>query len=206
MRAVVTPKKSYPLTWPVGWARTKTVLCHRDDPNRSVPIGQACEELVNELRRIGASGIIISSNLQARLDGRPYSGQGEPKDRGIAVYFSLKNRPTVLACDKWDRVSRNLWAIAKHVDALRGQERWGVGNIEQAFAGYAQLPGQGETSGACWWKELGVAVNATAEQIKIAYRDRAKECHPDAGGSHESMARLNEAFTFAMNQNGRNGE
>jgi len=161
--------------------------------------------VVAELRRIGATDIIISSNLQARLDGKPYSNQAEPGDHGIAVYFQLKNRPTVLACDKWNRVSRNLWAIAKHVEALRGQERWGVGSIEQAFAGYAQLPGVGETSGMSWWKELGVAVNADAETIKSAYYQRSKETHPDKGGSHEAQARLNEAFEQAMNQNGRNG-
>lgn len=205
MRTVAPPKESYPLSWPDGWARVKSARQHRDDPYRSISIGNACEEVVAELRRIGGVDIIISSNLRARLDGQPYANQSEPRDAGIAVYFNLKNRPTVLACDKWDRVSRNLWAIAKHVEALRGQERWGVGSIEQAFAGYAQLPGIGETSGMSWWKELGVAVNADAEAIKSAYYKRSKEMHPDRGGSHEAQARLNQAFELAMQQNGRNG-
>lgn len=205
MRTVAPPKESYPLTWPEGWPRTNFSRTHRDDPRHSITIGDGCEMVVAELRRIGATGIIISSNLRARLDGQPYSGQAEPAGRGIAVYFQLKNRPTVLACDKWNKVSRNLWAIAKHVEALRGQERWGVGSIEQAFAGYAQLPGIGETSGLSWWKELGVAVNADAETIKSAYYKRSKETHPDRGGSHEAQSRLNEAFELAMQQNGRNG-
>lgn len=206
MRAINTPKESYPLTWPDGWPRSKSRGRHTHDYRSPVTVGQGCEMVMAELVRLGVNEAVLSSNMKARLDGMPYSGQSEPGDRGVAVYFTLKGRPTVLACDKWDKVGRNLWAIAKHVEAIRGQERWGVGNIEQAFAGYARLPGVGETSGFSWWKELGVPVNATAEQIKSAYRDRAKVCHPDGGGTHESMARLNDAFTQAMNQNGRNGE
>lgn len=206
MRIVAPPKEAFPLTWPQGWPRTRFTKTHRDDPIRSISIGDGCEKVVGELRRIGATGIIISSNLRARLDGQPYSNQSQPLDCGIAVYFNLKNRSTVLACDKWDRVSRNLWAIAAHVEALRGQERWGVGSIEQAFAGYAQLPGVGESAGLSWWTELGVRPDANAETIKAAYYESAKLAHPDRGGSNDAMVRLNEAFSQAMMaQNGRNG-
>jgi len=36
-------------------------------------------------------------------------------------------------------VSDNIAAIAAHIEALRAQERYGVGTIEQAFAGYSAL-------------------------------------------------------------------
>jgi hypothetical protein len=41
---------------------------------------------------------------------------------------------------------------------------------------------------------LGLAPSATAVQIKAAYRRHAKSAHPDAGGSVEAMARVNEAY------------
>lgn len=40
---------------------------------------------------------------------------------------------------------------------------------------------------------LGVPKDATPEDIKKAYRDKAKECHPDLGGDPEKFKELNEA-------------
>jgi hypothetical protein len=41
---------------------------------------------------------------------------------------------------------------------------------------------------------LGVKPSSTEEHIRQAYRDLAKANHPDAGGSAEAMADLNEAY------------
>ena len=81
---------------------------------------------------------MISTNLKLRLDGLPRSDQATPADPGVAVYFELDGKTIVLACDKWNRVADNIYAIAKHVDALRGQDRWGVGTVE---AGLPRLHG-----------------------------------------------------------------
>jgi hypothetical protein len=130
-----------------------------------------------------------------RKDGQPYSNQAQPKDPGVAVYFELKGKAVSLACDKWDRVEDNAWAIAKHVEALRGQERWGVGSVDQAFRGYMALPGVGETSGLSWWTTLGVPINSTFDQVKEAYRTLAKKHHPDRNGDSELFRRVTEAWS-----------
>ena len=44
-----------------------------------------------------------------------------------------------------------------------------------------------------YYATLGIDSNATSAQIKDAYRTRAKAAHPDAGGSVEAMATINEA-------------
>ena len=80
------------------------------------------------------------------------------------------------------------------IGVLRGQERWGVGTIEQAFRGYMAIP---ERTGNNWWVALGVAINATLEQAEAAYRSKAKEAHPDTSGSTEAMAALNLAIAEA---------
>lgn len=44
------------------------------------------------------------------------------------------------------------------------------------------------------FKILGVSPNATKEEVKKAYRKKAKEAHPDSGGSHEEMTKVNAAW------------
>ena len=160
----------------------------------------AIQKLQTELDRLGATEQILSTNLQLRLDGLPKSGQAQPTDKGVAVYFKWKKRDVVLACDRWNRVECNVWAVASHIETLRSQERWGVGNIEQAFRGYLALPVT--TGGVDWWKVLGVAVNAGAEQVKAAYREKAKTSHPDAGGSVEEFQALQLAYKMGLDATG----
>jgi DnaJ domain len=194
-------KTSFPLTWPEGWPRTErhkitssrfTRNCNYSSRNHSMD--EARRALATELERLGARDAILSTNIKIRIDGNPYSGQAQPNDRGAAVYFALKGKPISLACDRWDRVEDNIWAIVKHIESLRGQDRWGVGNIEQAFRGYMALPGVGQTAGFNWWEVLGVPVNSSADQTKEAYKILVKKHHPDAGGNAELFRRVQEAF------------
>jgi hypothetical protein len=110
----------------------------------------------------------------------------------------LSGHPRVLACDRWYQVVDNLWAIGKHIEALRGQQRWGVGTVEQAFAGYDALP----APKTAWWEILGVDQNASLEEIQTAYRRKAKETHPDAGGSQEEFLRVQAAWEAARKAKG----
>jgi len=44
------------------------------------------------------------------------------------------------------------------------------------------------------YKILGVSPDATREEAQKAYRKKAAECHPDRGGSHEDMVKVNAAW------------
>ena len=195
----------YPLSWPAGWKRTNAAARQRarfhghelrsgfgnnvNFVKRSLTLAQGLSRLLSELDRLGAANAIVSTNVAVRLDGLPRSGQGEPADPGAAVYFRLAGKPRCLACDRWNRVADNLAAIAGHVYAIRAVDRYGVGTMEQAFAGYAQLP----AAVSEWWTILGLDPNATADQVKDAQRRLAFQHHPDRGGSTELMARINRA-------------
>jgi hypothetical protein len=155
---------------------------------------EARQFLAQEVDRLGAINAILSTNIRLRLDGNAISNAAQPQDRGVALYFTLKKRQISLACDRWDRVEDNVWAIAKHIEALRGQERWGVGSIEQAFRGYAALPGVGESEASKWWMILGVAVNASPDMVRDAYKILVKKHHPDKGGDPELFRRVQSAY------------
>jgi curved DNA-binding protein CbpA len=47
---------------------------------------------------------------------------------------------------------------------------------------------------------LKCARDASVEEIERAWRIAAKTAHPDAGGSHEAMARLNAAREAALKE------
>lgn len=196
----------FPLAWPTGWKRTPAVARTRASfgkahrwvnaagqdvcgGRRQLTVADAIARLDHELRILGASNEVLSTNVVTRLDGLPRSGQGEPSDPGAAVYFTLAGKPRCLACDRWTRVADNIAAIAAHVEAIRAVDRYGVGTMEQAFAGYAQLPASSEE----WWTVLGVPPGSNVDQIETAFRALARKHHPDVGGSVEAMTRLNQA-------------
>src|SRR5882672_8961313 len=120
-------ENSYPLSWPVGWKRTLKEMrwYPRFGPQRrGLSISEGIDRLMPELDRLGARNIILSTNVRFKANGSPYSNERDPDDPGVAVFFALDRHQTVLACDKWLRVADNIGAIAKHIEALRGQERW----------------------------------------------------------------------------------
>lgn len=197
----MSEQSAYPLAWPERWPRTPANERRRSPFIRAVKYGQrghsmeeSCQMLERELNLLRASKQVLSTNVARRLDGQPRSGLAQPSDPGAAAYFEIKGKPVSLACDRWNRVEDNVWAIAKHIEALRGQERWGVGSVEQAFSGYMALPAVGESSASTWWQTLGVPINASPEMVRTAYRVLAKKHHPDNGGDPELFRRLQGAM------------
>ena len=150
-------------------------------------------EQVNAITKPGenwrARELTLSTNFELRSDGRPRRDRRRPLDQAVAFFFELDGEPHALACDRFDRIEDNIAAIAAHIEALRGQERWGVADMKQAFAGHVALPAPEQ-----WWQVLGVVPNASPDEIDRAWRDKAKDAHPDReGGSDAAMARLNRA-------------
>jgi hypothetical protein len=109
----------------------------------------------------------------------------------------LNQQPRVLACDKWNSAADNMAAIAAHIEAIRAQERYGVGTLDQAFAGYAALP---PDTAANWRAVFGFAADSTPtlDQVDAAYKATARQKHPDVGGTDIEMAHVNRARDYAL--------
>lgn len=207
----------YPLAWPMNWKRTppkdrrRAIFRRHNTMTREVVLASGAKEyrtstttsalsiagaldrLEAELSRLGADEPILSTNVKVGIRGMPLSTSAEPLDPGVAVYITLDRKALVFACDKWDRVADNIAAISQHIDALRRIDRYGVGKLEQAFAGYAALPPTAED----WRIVLGVGEYATIEQVDAAFLELAKTTHPDVGGSNDEMAKLTAARDLA---------
>lgn len=187
---------AYPLAWPIGWSRTKY-------PRRSAygdrSLAAARDAITHEVRLLGGTKLLISSNLELRLDGLPRSGQRQPSDRGVAIYFTYKTKSVAFACDKWSAVEDNLWAISLALSAIRQIERTGASEmLDRAFAGFDALPAPGQTAGDSWWGVLKIDPFATLDEVKAAYRTLVKQHHPDAGGDPAEFDRVTKAYEIAI--------
>lgn len=212
----MTPTR-YPLQWPAGWKRTPAASRtygrfntkkteyrsfgggrqHAVQRTAYVTINEATQRLLAELERMGVhdDDVVISSNLQLRLDGLPRSGQAQPADPGVAVYWRDGKQDRCMAIDLYTAVEQNIAALAATIDAMRAIERHGGAAIlDRAFTGFTALPAPIVAGMARpWWEVLGVARDATRDQINTAYRRLASEAHPDKGGTAERMAEINRA-------------
>ena len=50
---------------------------------------------------------------------------------------------------------------------------------------------------------LGVSKDASADEIKAAFRKKAHEHHPDKGGDEEKFKQVNEAYQILSNESKR---
>jgi hypothetical protein len=190
--------RAYPLYWPEEWPRAKAHQVKRARfGDHSVHEGRHI--LVDQVRLFGGRDLIISSNLELRLDGNPRSNQKQPSDRGVAIFFKRQGQDMALACDIYTTVEDNLWALCRTLDALRQIERDGSPSlINRAFKGFAALP---DPNARKWWEILNVRETASDWEIRAAYIHLAKQYHPDTGvegGDPVMFNQVQKAYDLAM--------
>lgn len=195
---------AYPLAWPArqkrtdDWRRTRASFGSgkggEGGGKKPLTLFQARSRLEHELDLLKARLPVLSTNVALRQDGAPYSNRRQSNDPGAAVYFQLRGKPIVLACDNYNRVEDNIAALAAHIEAMRMIERHGVGTVEQMFAGFTALPAPLSVND---WREA-LDDPATLAEAEATYRAKAFESHPDKStGSHVAMSRLNAAIDEA---------
>lgn len=138
---------------------------------------------------LGGSGLIISSNITVRADGSYVAVKFPPRDPGVAVYFKRKAKDMVFACDRWYTVPENLHAVYLTMEAIRGIERWGSGQmLEAAFTGFLALAAPEQP-----FQVLEISAHATEKEILEAHRKKIWAAHPDRGGDPQEAGRINAA-------------
>lgn len=206
----MTERKSFPLSWPEGWKRTKTrnhaafgkttAIEGGRSALKRLSVADSVTRLLAELRRMGVPdwNVIISTNVELRLDGMPRSDR-EPADPGAAIYWKPKpdaKTMKVIAIDRYVRVADNIAAIAATLEAMRTVERHGGAEVmERQFLGFAALP---EKASSPWREVLGIEGTPTPDLIQQRYRALVKIHHPDAGGTEEQFSRIVQARDAAM--------
>lgn len=183
--------EAYPLHWPDGFPRTE-----RKIDSRFKTTLQAALKNVNHSMQLFSSDsgkkvtdITISSNVTL--------GMQNPKESGVAIWFTWDESHLCIAIDRYTKVEDNLQAIHHVIEARRTELRHGgLHIVRQTFRGFKALP---ESTGKKrWYQVLKVERIATQDQIKVAYKERAKETHPDVnGGSVELFQEVQKAYEEA---------
>lgn len=196
--------EAFPLYWPEGWPRTPS--SRRESDRRfsgrtyGLGMGRVRDQLIDELRRLGARNVVLSSNVALRRDGLPYADQRKLDDPGVAVYFTLKGKQFVMAADRFESVPGNIRSLGLAIEAMRQLERHGGGAMmERAFSGFAALAAPGARH---WADVLGIPRDAGSATIREAHRRLILENHPDAGGSSERAGEINAARDAALREIG----
>lgn len=206
--------EAYPLHWPPGWQRTDPYK-QRNDSRFKTTFSVAHRNLMNELRKLGATNVVVSSWMALTNAGLPRADQARRRieDPGVAVYFTLRERPMVMARDGYSNVHDNLHSIGHAIAHLRGLERHGGAMMmERAFSGFAALPPpdgspQMGTTVRHWtailgrpenWREL--APETQRMWIDGRFKALARQLHPDNRETGDEIAfrELSEAKQAAL--------
>lgn len=115
-------KEAYPLSWPSDWPRTRP-QDQRPMASWKRTLNQYRDTLITELTRMESPSTVISSNIPLNLRGSMTPGI-EPRDVGVAVYFSRKI--------KEDFTWQDVLGIRDPVAATEAQ-------VQDAFKRLAQL-------------------------------------------------------------------
>lgn len=217
---------AYPLAWPAGWKRTSSASRKNAkfrtgkgsfsggsyQPAREVTISDGTKRVLQQILAFTPTGkpwvifpdsVVISSDLLLRNDGLPRSGQREPSDPGVAVYWTTREGDTrCMAIDRYDRVADNLAAVAATLEAMRSIERHGGAEIlNRAFTGFTAIEDQSKP----WHMVLGVPAHASTDDVRTAYRRARAAAHPDRdGGDAELFGAVQAAWATFCKERGIN--
>lgn len=183
---------AYPLSWPPGFPRSQ----RREAGQFKTSLAGALKNVQDSLRLFGrdsnraVSSIVLSSNVTL--------GVNRPADPGVAVWFKWDGIEICIPVDRYATPEANLQAIHHILEARRTELRHGtLALVRASFQGFKALPAPGVRH---WSDVLGVSTNAPADVIQAAYRDLARKCHPDHGGSEPAMSELNRARDEALKE------
>ena len=186
--------KSYPLQWPVGYKRSSI----RTESRFKQTSEKAQTFLRDEIYRLNAKNLVISSNVNVRNDGYLYADMCNSKisDPGVAIYFRYNDKDISMCCDKYQKPWENIYALARAVEGIRMMARDGVSEfLDRAFTGFKQIAA---ISSFDPWFVLGIASTKDVSEIKRAYHKQAAVHHPEKGGDANRFQQLNDAYKLAL--------
>jgi len=108
-------KLMHPLRWPDGLPKKPI---KKRASYASLPISKNFKRIRKIVVEMDLQYVRIYSNLKINADGEVLGRSGS-SDPGVAMYFTIKGEPYVLASDQFRTVRDNLHAIARALEGYR---------------------------------------------------------------------------------------
>jgi hypothetical protein len=146
------------------------------------------QELAIEFERWGIPSRDWDTNYPrgARLEGFRQSEE----DRTVTLRYTKESKEVVLSMGTQARAVDNLRVLYLAIESMRLNEKRGIGQILESA--YLQLAGPVQEKSP--WEVLGIYPGSPLAIAETAYKIKAKEVHPDHGGSQEEMRQVNSAI------------
>jgi len=190
-------KQESHIDWPAEFERTPP---HEREPYSGgfrVTRSTAFQNVLDELRGWdGVTDVQLDSGAehQKRDPNKPYANASYD-DPGVVVRFTKDGEEMAAACDRWDNPRDNAQDLYHYLHETRMQEQRGTVTAQSEYE-KLRLPSGDEdavTTEPPAHRVLGVDPDAPEDEIRRAYRERAKETHADQGGSSEAFMRVKRA-------------
>lgn len=197
------------IDWPDALERTPPEE-RQQSSNFRAPLGGTTSDLAREMRRLDPDDWRASfGNSHAKSNGLPLHN-ANPDDPGFVMRWTDDGDQYAVACDAYASLRDNVRSVCKWIHETRMRAQRPVKTAESEFA-TARLPPADEDAIAApapsqngqWGRfdgpadVLAVDEDADPGEIRAAYRDLAKELHPDNGGDRgefELVCRAKEAM------------
>ena len=192
------PMNESHLDWPAEFERTDPEDRKPYPGGFRVSRSVAFQNVLDELQTWdGVTDVQLDSGAehQKRNPNKPYA-RSSFDDPGVVVRFTKDGEQMAAACDQWDNPRDNAQDLYHYLHETRMQEQRGTVTAESEYEKLRRPSGDGSeptVAEAPAHAILGVDRNASDDEIKQAFRERAKETHADQGGSSEAFKRVKRA-------------
>lgn len=118
------------------------------------------------------------------------------EDRTVILKYTKNGQNFVLSMGKQARAVENLRVLYIAINAIRMNERRGIGEIMANI--YLQIS-SGSSAEKSPYEVLGLQQGLPISVYESMYKELVKKSHPDVGGSEEKMMELNKAIEKIRN-------
>lgn len=186
------------IDWPDEFPRTPPEDRRPYSGGFRVTRSTAFGNILDELRTWdGVTDVQLDSGAQHQKQNpnKPYANSSFD-DPGVVVYFNKDGEDMAAACDRWDNPRDNAQDLYHYLHETRMQEQRGTVTAESEYRKLRLPSGDEDTVVAepSAYAILDVDRDASADEIRSAYREQLKTAHPDQGGSEDELHRLRDAY------------